>query len=277
LRQAARALARLALAAAAGARSAGAQYCPAGATTACNTVLVVHTWYRYGAEVQWTLRGTGAFTTVDAFDGSTDTPTAALLAGYDAVLVFSNYGFADAALLGDRLAAHHDRGGGVVPAVWSNAIQAAWCCTSLQGAYGALANGYALFDYAQGDSRGPPDSLGEVIEPGSPLMAGVAFLSVESEAYRTTAPVVAGRGVVVARWRGGGQEPLVVRGAKGARTLVELNLWPVSSRGYPPAWTGDGAALLRNALKYSRCMPCGPGTFAAAAGKGGGFGVRGWG
>ena len=277
MRQAGRVLVRLALAAAVGGRGAGAQYCPAGAATACDTVLVVHTYSSYGADVQSTLRGTGAFAVVDTFDGSNDTPTVAQLAAYDAVLVFSNWGFADAALLGDRLAAHHDRGGGVVPAVWSNTIQPAWCCTILLGAYGTLANGYALFDNAQGYHGGPSDSLGEVLEPQSPLMAGVTSLSVASEAYRSTAPVVAGRGVVVARWRGGGQEPLVVRGARGSRTLVELNFWPVSSRGYLPSWTGDGAALLRNAIKYSRCMPCVPGTFVAAGkegGQGNGRGLR---
>lgn len=70
--------------------------------------------------------------------------------------------------------------------------------------------------------------------------------------------MISGRGIVVARWRGGGQEPL---GMRGGRTLVELNMFPVSSRLSSDYWTGDAAALLRNALKYSLCMPCTPGTF----------------
>ncbi len=65
---------------------------------------------------------------------------------------------------------------------------------------------------------------------------------------------------------------LVLRGTRGGRTLVELNFWPVSSRVASPGWTGDGAQLLRNGLKYSRCMPCAAGTYAAA-GAGGGWGA----
>ncbi len=53
----------------------------------------------------------------------------------------------------------------------------------------------------------------------------------------------------------------MLRGARGNRTLVELNFWPVEAY---QNWTGDGVALMRNALKFSRCMPCGPGTFASA-------------
>jgi hypothetical protein len=256
-------------------RAAAGQYCPAGTTQAvCDSVLVVHTGSAtYAADVQSRLRGTGAFATVDLFNagsvsnGGSGTPSAGLLAGYHAVLAYTDYyGFADAALLGDRLAAYHDQGGGVVVAVFANT---ACCGTSLQGAYGAAGGGYALLDYAQGGRTNPgADSLGDVLEPQSPLMAGVASFAAQAS-DRSTAPVIAGRGAaVVARWDGGGREPLVVRGTRGNRTLVELNLWPVSSSAAYYWWTGDGAALLRNALKYSRCTASGAETFAAAgAGK----------
>ncbi len=249
---------------------AAAQYCPAGSATACARVLVVG-----GdppdqiADVQSTLQGTGAFSTVDTFDaasygGSGSTPSAALLADYDAVLAFCGT-FADPTLLGDRLAAYHDQGGGVVIAMWTNSEN------RLQGAYGAVGNGYALMDYASGHGTYFPDSLGEVLEADSPLMTGVASLAASS-ADRSTASVVAGRGVVVARWASGGQ-PLVLRGTRGGRTLVELNFLPVSSRVWSGYWTGDGGALLRNGLKFSRCMPCGMGTYAGAGEKGKGDAV----
>ena len=79
---------------------------------------------------------------------------------------------------------------------------------------------------------------------------------------------------MVAQWRGsgGGREPLVVRGVRGNRTLVQLNLFPASASVDPAFWTGDGAALMRNALKYSRCMLCGAGTIFVA-----GELSRGWG
>jgi hypothetical protein len=241
------------------------EFCSPGASTACASVLVIYgSSFQRGADVQTKLLDTRAFTTVDTFDARSDTPTAELLAAYHAVLVFSDdRRFGDGALLGDRLAAYHDQGGGVVVAAHEHE-----CHPDLRvgGAYGTVDQGYALLDRnsPSGCTTNPgSDSLGDVPEPQSPLLASVASL-VASYAIRSTAPVVSGRGVVVAAWRGGGQEPLVVRGARGNRTLVELNFFPVSNHDWSGFWAGDGAALLRNALKYSRCMLCGPGAFPAA-------------
>jgi hypothetical protein len=247
---------------------ASAQYCPSGAITAtCDAVLLICASFGSSdcTDIQSKLRDTGAFSTVDTFDarsasyGGSGTPTASHLAAYHAVLAFcSDQGFADRDLLGDRLAAYHDQGGGVVVANSVHSI-------SLGGAYGDVANGYALLDYAQWGEILPSDSLGDVLEPQSPLMYGVTALSAEF-AFRNTAPIIAGRSVVVARWRGGGQEPLVLRGTRGGRTLVELNFYPPSIGVHYALWTGDGAALLRNGLKYSRCiiMSCGPGSYTDA-------------
>jgi hypothetical protein len=264
---------RLVILASAALTPASAQYCHPGAATACSAVLVVCADYlsSYCADVQASLRGTGAFTTVDTFDAAASTPGAAELAGYDAVLVHSNQIFSNPALLGDRLAAFHDQGGGVVVANFANSPtdwnSASAFNTNLQGAYATPGNGYSLLNYALGNVVYPPpaDSLSDVLEPESPLLHGVASFSAQL-AYRSTAPVIAGRAVVVARWGGG--EPLVLRGMRGARTLVELNCYPVSNNARD-GWTGDGANLLRNALKYSRCMLCTAGTFAAAGNWGG--------
>ena len=136
------------LAPAAGASSSAdcaVQYCPAGAIqAACARVLVVGSDPSAGpwlADVQSSVQATAAFATVDTFAALLDTPSASLLAGYDAVLAFSNDLFANGALLGDRLAAYHDQGGGVVVALFGNAAG-----FSLLGAYGAVGNGYALMD-----------------------------------------------------------------------------------------------------------------------------------
>ncbi len=76
-----------------------------------------------------TLLGTGAFATVDAYDsGSADgssfaVPTAALLATYHAVIVLACPGHLDpdlGVLLGDRLAAYYEQGGGIVVTVSAN-------------------------------------------------------------------------------------------------------------------------------------------------------------
>jgi hypothetical protein len=240
------------------------EFCSPGASTVCASVLVIYgSSFQRAEDVQTKLRDTRAFAKVDTFDARSDTPTVELLAAYHAVLAFSDdRRFGDGALLGDRLAAFHDQGGGVVVTAHEHE-----CSPKLRigGLYGTVTEGYAPLNRtspsACTENRGS-DSLGDVLEPQSPLLTSVASLSA-SYAIRSNAPVVVG-GVVVARWRGGGQEPLVVRGAKGNRTLVELNFFPVSNHDWSGFWSGDGAALLRNALKHSRCMLCGAGTFPAA-------------
>jgi hypothetical protein len=247
---------------AAGASVCTPQYCTPGAAQAAYTsVLIVYAFqYREaGWDVRAMLQKTGAFVIVDLFNAHLNTPTVSELEAYHAVLVFGWGGspdsdFANGTLLGDRLAAYHDQGGGVVVAMAGGG--------ALRGAYGTAANGYAILDYASGSVISSSDLLGDLLEPQSPLLQGVTSFWAAS---RSTAPVVNGTGIVVARWRGGGQEPLVLRGERSGRTLVELNFWPVSRAcifGGTNCWTGDGAALMRNALKYSRCMPCGPGTFS---------------
>ncbi len=252
--------------------SESARYCdPGAAIISCDKVLVicaVDPSSGQCANVRSTLLSTTAFSTVDVFlamsagYGGSGTPTASQLAAYHAVVVLSFWGFEDPVLLGDRLAAYHDQGGGVVLTFATN-LYGGIGPTMLEGAYAAPGNGYALLNYAaaQGGYKSPSGSLGDVLEPLSPLMAGVTSLSAEV-ALHGAAPPIAGRSVVVARWRGGGNEPLVLRGTRGNRTLVELNFWPVSG-----GWTGDGAALLRNAVKYSRCILRG----TAGAGDGGGI------
>jgi hypothetical protein len=59
---------------------------------------------------------TGA--TVDYFDPRVATPDVALLSGYDMVMVWGNYAFADSVLYGDNLAAYVDGGGKVVLGQW---------------------------------------------------------------------------------------------------------------------------------------------------------------
>jgi hypothetical protein len=252
---------RLSLCFAAGASACIPLFCSPGfAQAGCSSILVVYAfpWSFNGEYVRTTILGTGNFATVDTFNAYYDTPTASQLAAYHAVLVYSWDSFSDATLLGDRLADFHDQGGGVVVAYAANSGNDGGHI--LRGAYGAADNGYALLHYASGGNLDSPDSLGDVLEPQSPLLTGVASLTA-SNAFRSSAPVISGQGIVVARWSGG--LPLVVRGMRGNSTLVELNFWPASSGLYSNSWSGDGAALMRNALKYSRCMLCGPGTFSA--------------
>ncbi len=239
---------------------------PGAFLSACDSVLVINAGdISYTSDVQSKLQGTRSFATVDIFDAGAATPTAEKLAAYHAVVACGLNPPQDATLLGDRLADYHDQGGGVVVTTFANAYRN---MAMLQGAYALPANGYALLDSGTspldyGGRNTTPNSLGDRLEPQSPLLNGVAYLTAAA-AFRSTAKVISGRGIVVARWSGGGNEPLVVRGARGNRTLVELNFFPVSTSVLTRSWTGDGAALLRNALKYTRCLPasCGPGTYS---------------
>jgi hypothetical protein len=239
--------------------SVGAQYCLSGAHQAtCESVLILHSAdISNAADVRAKVNGTYAFTTIDTFDASFATPTSSQLDAYDAVFVFSNRSFSNWTRIGDVLAAYHDQGGGVVLA-----LQEPWSDRKLMGAYGIPANGYAILDYISGDVVFSPNSIGDLLESQSPLLMGVVSLSAPL-AYRRTGRVING-GIVVAQWGGDGQEPLVVRGVRGNRTLVELNFFPASSSVNPALWTGDGAALMRNALKFSRCMICQAGTYSFA-------------
>ncbi len=244
-------------------QSAGAQYCLPGAHQAsCESVLIVHSAdISYAADVREKVKGTNAFTIVDAFDATFATPTSSQLDAYDAVFVFSNKSFSNGTRIGDLLAAYHDQGAGVVVAFLSTQNES-FSDRRLMGAYGTPENGYAILDYISGNATSSPNSLGIMLEPQSPLLTGVVSLSALL-AYRSTGPVING-GVVVAQWGDDGREPLVVRGVRGNRTLVELNFFPASSSANPALWTGDGAALMRNALKYSRCMACQAGTYSFA-------------
>jgi hypothetical protein len=238
--------------------SVGAQYCLPGARQArCESVLIVHSAdVSHAADVRAKVNGTGAFAKVDTLDASFVMPRPSQLEAYDAVFLFNNRSFSNSTKIGDLLAAYHDQGGGVVIA------NAAWSHRELMGAYGTPANGYSILDYISGEVSSTPNTLGNLSEPQSPLLKGVVSLSAFL-AYRSTAPVING-GVVVAHWGGDAREPLVVRGVRGNRTLVELNFFPASSSVNSDLWTGDGAVLMRNALKYSRCITCKAGTYSFA-------------
>jgi hypothetical protein len=241
----------------------GAQYCPPAAFQAsCTSVLVIDWSHesQYGVNMQAKLRMTGDFSTVDLFDATRGTPTLSKLSTYNAVLVFGAQGLYDAAALGDRLASYHNQGGGVVVAGLANHAS-----YSVQGAWRNLTNGYALLDYSMGVWSNSADSLGDRLEPTSPLLTGVASFSASPFADRTIGSVISG-GVVVAKWSSG--SPFVVRGVRGSRTLVELTFYAAYVDIYR-GWSGDGMVLIRNALKYSRCMLCGTGTYVIAGVRGG--------
>ena len=198
------------------------------------------------------LQETGSFSSVNTFDASIALPSLSFLQHYDVLLVWSSgsaaYPFkATSSSIGDVLAQYWDGGGSVVLAVDANYD------TKIAGSFGAVSSGYTLMDESASGAMASPDALGALVEPQSPLLVGVSNLSARST-WHSAGAVING-GIVVASWMSGA--PLVVRGTKAGRPLVALNMYPVSAAMASIGWTGDGAALMRNALLYSACSPCG--------------------
>jgi hypothetical protein len=189
----------------------------------------------YADEIINTQLGTGAFDKFDLFDAQIGTPTLAQLQQYDVALAISNSTFQDPVQLGNVLADYFDGGGRVVLALF--AVSSGW---AVQGRFGDPAMKYMLLSVSAFDSGA--ESLGEVAEPQSPLMNGVASLSAAS-VIRNSGGEINGA-VVVARWSSG--RPLVVRGVVNGRNRADLNVFP------PPSYFGSGnhVELLRNALLF---------------------------
>lgn len=195
----------------------------------------------------------GAFSSVDAINVSAPkpTPTLATLAGYDAVAFFTYLELTNPTALGDVLAAYLEGGGGVVAfsiGASQLGIGDAQTSSTLRGEY---ADKYALLPRAMPSKLDVV--LGEVLEPASPLLAGVSKLDcVKPNAFTfcehlSGAPIHGG--VVVARWSDG--SPLVLRRDFNGSRVVELNFFAGSSSA-SGAWdpASDGAVLIKNALSY---------------------------
>lgn len=193
----------------------------------------------FAADVQAQLAGTGDFTQVDLFAADVDTPTLAELTPYQAVLVYSDLVFANPVALGDVLADYYDGGGRVVLAPGA-------ACLSVELAGRFVTDGYLVLGIGDVDQAFDADSLGNIAEPNSPLVAGVSSLSAQIAIQCQGSPVPGS--TVVVSWASG--QPLLVRGVVGGRNRVDFNMFPPSSGAMPEFWAGDGARLLANALKF---------------------------
>ena len=203
---------------------------------------------------------TGAFEVVDTFDLGGDlcpeqalTPTLAKLSEYDVALVYLESFPQPRFALGDVLADYFDAGGRVVTGMVPPGGRFAGLDCSLAGqcTVGCNPGGkkYGLIPLTSPiGSSTAPDSLGELFEPESPLLAGVSALQVETP-LRFGSANLAGSSTLVAAWESGA--PLVVRGEVDGRNRVDLNLLPLSAdTDAAYGWEGDGIELLQNALLY---------------------------
>lgn len=133
-------------------------------------------------DVQSKLGATGRFASVDIFDANAGTPTLAQLQGYDAIMVWSNLTFNSPTALGNVIAQYTDSGGGVVVAVFGNAIG-----SSISGRFDT-ANYWAI--PPNGFTFGPA-TLGTTYVPSThPLLQGVTSFNGGSSSFRITSTTV---------------------------------------------------------------------------------------
>lgn len=168
----------------------------------------------------------GAVTTV------TGVPSTADLDAVDAVLVFNNGSLNDPAGLGDALANFFDAKGHVVEANYGT------------GGLGPMTGRWGTDNYRvlSGSYNTTANTLGVVVEPTSPLMVDVTTL----DSTRSVTGNAVNGGVVVATFSDG--QPIVVRGTKNGHNRADLGIFPGGCSG--AYWTGDGFALMRNALNF---------------------------
>lgn len=187
------------------------------------------------------LLATGRFNSVTIIDATQVTPTPAHLHPFDAVLVWSNAQFADAALLGDYLADYCEAGGGVVTSMFT-----------MSHLPGQQLGGRFMEDEHYGITPGPyqtgPQSLGFIHIDKHALLRGVGSFHGGNLSFRPSGAVV--RGERIADWADG--EPLLVVEELPRHRRVDLGFYPPSSDVDSRFWDSrtDGAALMANALEY---------------------------
>lgn len=202
-------------------------------------------------DVRAKLAGSGLLTQVDVVDVGApgSTPTLTTLLTYDAVLTWSDLGYAEGSALGDVLADYVDQGRGVVKAVFALDETAPF---ALSGRWRA--------------GRYDPLSLGQqavgaslVLKPlrlQHPILEGVLQFNSGGLGFHYAGLTVNPCAEVVASWSN--DEPLVAvcSGPQGGN-VVALNMFPPSSDAGMDGWpvATDGARLMANALRFAAAAP----------------------
>lgn len=216
-------------------------------------------------DVQDKLIGTGRFAAVDLVDVKYATPTLADLMPYDAIVTWSNLSYFDAQATGDLFADYVDHGGGIVVASFANVSSANGL--SLQGRWST--EGYEVIA-ARGGYLLTAASLGTLVQPSHPVLAGVQTLTAERAFRPITSQLV--QGEVIALWDDG--KILAAVGDMPGR--VDLGWLPPSDACNGTFWNsgGDGTLLLANALEWVAtqvhtgtpfCFPAFPNSTGASA------------
>jgi hypothetical protein len=207
------------------------------------------------ADPQAKILASGYFGQVDVIDAGATTPTLAQLQAYTAVIVWSNQNFQNSTLLGDTLADYVDAGGGVVVTVFANTTASA--NRFLLGRW--VTGNYPIIVQNGGTTTGPAQSLGAVLIPGHPVMAGVTTLNGGNSSFRPTSTTLTAGSSVIAQWSDG-KILAAQHGVFPGR--VDLGLYPPSNAVSGTWWdqTTDGGKLMANALLHVSGLPPTPAT-----------------
>lgn len=217
-------------------------------------------------DVQNKLVATGQFNTVTTYNSySTGTPSLAYMQGFDAILVYTDYGAQDPVTLGNNLAQYVDGGGGVVSATFTNAsvlITGNWNTAT-----------YQVCIPNSGQNSSPQLTLGTIHPVCNPIMQGINTFDGGSSSYRSTSSAFTTGSYLVADWSNG--EWLVAArenvGPMNARR-VDLNFYPPSSDVRSDFWqsTTDGGMLMARSLLWAAgvingAAPAMPGAITASS------------
>jgi hypothetical protein len=167
------------------------------------------------------LNGFPGVATADTFDSSAGTPTPEQLATYDLVASTGDSGglggYQDPALWGNRLADFLDAGGALIQFAYDN-----WDDTDVHPTGRFESGGYAPFIPGPDDALAT--SLGAILVPGSPLLAGVPVFDTEGN----TTPALAPGATLLAKWA----DDRLAIATKGR--VLSVGASPTTSQGFNP-------------------------------------------
>jgi Divergent InlB B-repeat domain len=127
------------------------------------------------------LRAEPGVAVVDPFDADVTTPQASTLASYDLIVSTGDSRYQDPALYGNRLADYIDAGGAVIQFAYDN-----WDRADAHPTGRFASGGYPPFIPGNNDNN--PTTLGVLLVPNSPLLAGVTSFATDLNTTDALAP-----------------------------------------------------------------------------------------
>lgn len=190
------------------------------------------------------------FTEVVIINASQTTPTTSELSAFDAVLVWADAGFQDAATLGNQLADYVDQGGGVVVAAVSFDEPSPFDPDTVEGRF--LEQGYYAIQPGADNTDDDRRTLGMVQDPSHPIMQGVASIDGGPKSFHSPTSTLTSGSTPIAFWDNG--DILVATKVVNQTRRADINLFPPSGRTDTDLWpfrpNNDVPELFANALQW---------------------------